>query len=454
MSHVAIRAEGLGKRYRIGAADEQHETFGAAVGSWLKTPVKNFRRLRRLSTFGDIDEADVVWALRDVAFEVKDGEVVGFIGHNGAGKSTLLKILSRITEPTTGHAEIRGRVSSLLEVGTGFNPELTGRENVFLNGTILGMTKGEVARKFDEIVAFSGVERFIDTPVKRYSSGMKVRLGFAVAAHLEPDVLIVDEVLAVGDFAFKKKCLGKMDEVSQSGRTVLYVSHELGTVTELCQRAYVLARGRVVHEGPAEEAVEWYLRDMAAPTDSLRLGELDKTQRGGNGRVRFTAAYLEDKHGQRTITPVAGEPVDVVMEFEAREPLREVMFSLLIRNHFGTAVAMCHMRSREEVYEVPAGAGRVRCRIPRLPLPHGAYQVMFRAQDAVRKTLLDQLRVGLEFDVGASRFYPTAYTPEARFSAALLDYEWRQEGVGVGPLLSTAADGGLGASPPAPRAAP
>ncbi len=428
MSNVAVRAEGLGKRYRIEAAKEQHETFGAAVSSWATTPLKNFRRLRRLSAFHADEEKDVIWALRDVDFEVRHGEVVGFIGRNGAGKSTLFKILSRITEPSAGYVDVAGRVSSLLEVGTGFNPELTGRENVYLNGTILGMTKAEVAQKFDEIVAFSGVDKFIDTPVKRYSSGMKVRLGFAVAAHLEPDILIVDEVLAVGDVSFKRKCLGKMDEVSRSGRTVLYVSHELSTVTDLCKRVYVLKDGQLVHEAPAQEAVEWYLKDMTAPTDNLRLEDFDDPyQRRGDGRLRFTAAYLEDRHGQRTVTPVAGEPVDIVLEYEAKVALAEVMFWVVIRNHLGAPLTMLHMHAHDKVYPAPAGPGRVRCHIPKLPLPYGSYHVAILAQDAVGKTRLDQLRTGFEFDVSVSRFFSSSFIPDARHGAVFVEHDWAQD---------------------------
>ncbi len=243
MTTSAIQVENLSKAYRIGLKDEIPDTIASAVMGWVRRPLANFRRLRRLNTFGangEGDEADIVWALKDVSFEVAPGEVVGIIGRNGAGKSTLLKILSRITEPTGGRAVIRGRVSSLLEVGTGFHQELTGRENVYLNGTILGMSKREIDRKFAEIVDFSGVEKFLDTPIKHYSSGMKVRLAFAVAAHLEPEILIIDEVLAVGDAEFQKKCLGKMQDVAREGRTVLFVSHNMAAVQTLCQRALLV----------------------------------------------------------------------------------------------------------------------------------------------------------------------------------------------------------------------
>ncbi|PHR95887.1 MAG: polysaccharide/polyol phosphate ABC transporter ATP-binding protein, partial [Blastopirellula sp.] len=231
MSNPIISVENLGKAYRLGLKDETPDSLVGMATSWIKAPLKNFKKLRRLDVRkADTDDEDVFWALKDVSFEVNQGDVVGIIGRNGAGKSTLLKLLSRITEPTAGRAVIRGRVSSLLEVGTGFHPELSGRDNIYMNGTILGMTKREIDSKFDEIVEFSGVEKFLDTPVKRYSSGMMVRLAFAVAAHLEPEILIVDEVLAVGDAMFQNKCLGKMQDVAKSGRTVLFVSHNMGAV--------------------------------------------------------------------------------------------------------------------------------------------------------------------------------------------------------------------------------
>lgn len=255
MSDVAIQVENLGKMYRIGGPQARYKRFTESVMDTLAAP------LRRLRNIGQpVPEAETLWALKDVSFEVKQGEVVGIIGRNGAGKSTLLKILSRITEPTEGEVRLHGRVGSLLEVGTGFHPELTGRENIYLNGTILGMKRAEIDRKFDEIVAFAEIEKFLDTPVKRYSSGMYVRLAFAVAAHLEPEILVVDEVLAVGDVAFQKKCLGKMGEVAQGGRTVLFVSHNMGAIQSLCRKSLLLFSGQAIKYGQTEEVISYYLR--------------------------------------------------------------------------------------------------------------------------------------------------------------------------------------------------
>jgi len=266
MSNTAIKVENLSKRYRIGLKKEIHDTMVGAVTDFIKRPIKNLKRLRKLSTFSKNgnESEDIIWALKDVSFEVKQGEVVGIIGRNGSGKSTLLKIISHITEPTSGSVTFNGRVSSLLEVGTGFHPELTGRENVYLNGTILGMSKTEIGRKFDEIIAFSEVERFLDTPVKRYSSGMKVRLAFAVAAHLEPEILLVDEVLAVGDAEFQKKCLGKMDNIASEGRTVLFVSHNLPSISALCDSAIWIEQGRIQMIDKAESAIQSYLASCRA----------------------------------------------------------------------------------------------------------------------------------------------------------------------------------------------
>lgn len=259
MSKPIIKVNNLSKRYRIGTTEKGYKTFREAIVDGVMAPIRNFKRLNRLTKFDDRQSPeDIIWALKDVSFEVKEGEVLGIIGRNGAGKTTLLKILSRITEPTNGFAEIRGRVSSLLEVGTGFHPELTGRENIFLNGAILGMRKKEIEKKFDEIVSFAEIEKFVDTPVKRYSSGMSVRLAFAIAAHLEPEILLVDEVLAVGDIGFQKKCLGKMGEVAKGGRTVLFVSHNMGAIRSLCESAVWLDNGQIVKSGTSDEVVRDY----------------------------------------------------------------------------------------------------------------------------------------------------------------------------------------------------
>ena len=258
MSETIIKVENLSKRYRIGLQEKKADTFAQQMWNNFKAPIENFKRIKSLGKFEEESES-VHWALKDVNFEVKQGEVLGIIGKNGAGKSTLLKILSKITEPTSGRIEMNGRVAALLEVGTGFHPELTGRENIYMNGTILGMTKREIDRKLDEIIDFSGVEKYIDTSVKFYSSGMRVRLGFSVAAHLDPEILIIDEVLSVGDFEFQKKCLGKMENISQKeGRTVLFVSHNMEAVGQLCNRGMLINKGEKVFEGTTQDVLDYY----------------------------------------------------------------------------------------------------------------------------------------------------------------------------------------------------
>jgi lipopolysaccharide transport system ATP-binding protein len=325
---IAIKVENISKLYRIGAKENMHDSFARTMFDFMRSPWRNYRKYRSLYKFDDINpdqhhnpgknQSDIIWALRDVSFEVKQGEMLGIIGRNGAGKSTLLKIMCRITDPTTGCVEIRGRISSLLEVGTGFHPELTGRENVYLNGTILGMTKNEVNRKFEEIVDFSGIEKFIDTPVKRYSSGMKVRLAFAVAAHLEPEVLIIDEVLAVGDAAFQKKCLNKMEDVGQQGRTVLFVSHSMPSVTRLCQRAILLHEGKLLVDGNTHHVVNAYLNAECTMTAVHEWSDCAKAP--GNEVVRLRAVRIRTKNGLVTAAVDIRQPVGLEMEYEVLKP--------------------------------------------------------------------------------------------------------------------------------------
>ena len=324
-NNIAIKVENVSKVYRLGAREEIDDSLLKSLLDAIKSPVTNYRKYRSLYNFSDLDfdnpdantDPNILWALRNVSFEVTHGEVVGIIGRNGAGKSTLLKILSRITPPARGRVEIHGRTSSLLEVGTGFHNELTGRENVYLNGTILGMRKKEVDRKFDEIVEFSGVEKFLDTPVKRYSSGMRVRLAFAVAAHLEPEILIVDEVLAVGDAAFQEKCLNKMQDVGSEGRTVFFVSHNMPAVTRLCQRVIMLNDGQVVDDGPAHEIVAKYMHEGTA-TAAERAWPDSQTAPGGEiARLRRIRIKRED--GELAPSTDIRKSVGIEMTFDVLE---------------------------------------------------------------------------------------------------------------------------------------
>jgi lipopolysaccharide transport system ATP-binding protein len=309
MTELIITVEDLSKCYRIGEKEQGYKTFREAIMDGFMAPIRNFKSLRKLTKFesdsfgqahlaGQEDAPDIIWALKGLSFEVKQGEVLGIIGRNGAGKSTLLKILSRITEPTTGDIKTYGRISSLLEVGTGFHPELTGRENIYLNGAILGMRKGEIDRKFDEIISFSGIEKFIDTPVKRYSSGMYVRLAFAVAAHLESEILLVDEVLAVGDYEFQKKCLEKMGEIGKEGRTVLLVSHNLNSIASLCSYSLLLDQGSLLKMGDTRQVISYYLSSTR-----LRAAEMiwsNPAEAPGNSQTRLHAVRTKTADGRVT----------------------------------------------------------------------------------------------------------------------------------------------------------
>jgi len=342
---LAIKVEGIGKRYRIGLKEEAHENLVSALVDIIKSPLKNYRKYRSLYDFRDMEDydsnensEDILWALKDISFEVEQGEVLGIIGMNGAGKSTLLKILSRITPPTVGKIQINGRVSSLLEVGTGFHPELTGRENVFLNGTILGMRKKEVDQKFDEIVEFSGIEKFLDTPVKRYSSGMRVRLAFAVAAHLDPEILIIDEVLAVGDAEFQRKCLNKMQDVGQAGRTVLFVSHNMPAVTRMCERVILLNAGRVMIDGTAHDVVSAYLRGNQGSSAQRVWEEPDDAP--GREIARLLAVRVRDVNNNITDSIDIRKPVSIEFEFEVLKSGHVLMPMFSLWNDEGVKVLM------------------------------------------------------------------------------------------------------------------
>ena len=326
MSRVAIRVENLSKQYRLGLVGTG--TLSHDLNRWwyrVRGKEDPYLKVSETNDQNTVGQSQYVWALRDINFEVQQGEMLGIIGSNGAGKSTLLKILSQVTAPTQGLFKARGRVASLLEVGTGFHKELTGRDNIFLNGAILGMTKAEIKSKLDEIIAFSGVERYVDTPVKRYSSGMKVRLAFAVAAHLEPEILIVDEVLAVGDAAFQKKAIGKMQEVSQGqGRTVLFVSHNMGAVTRLCSRGIVLKHGEVYFEGATEAAVRQYA-DINATASQQSIA--NRTDREGLGDVRFTDVRIENDRHEAVGEIQTGSPMYIHARVESRIPASKKVYA-------------------------------------------------------------------------------------------------------------------------------
>ncbi len=342
MTDYAVKVDNVSKVYRIGVESTRDDSMTKGLANFIRSPLSNYRKYRSLYSFSDHEMSneysgeDILWALRDVSFNVRPGEVVGIIGVNGAGKSTLLKVISRITPPTAGHITIRGRVSSLLEVGTGFHPELTGRENVYLNGTILGMRKVEVDSKFDEIVDFSGVEKFLDTPVKRYSSGMRVRLAFAVAAHLEPEILIVDEVLAVGDAAFQKKCLNKMEDVGKEGRTVLFVSHNMAAVTRLCQRGILLSAGKVIDDGDAHGIVTSYLTSGLGTSAAREWPDINDTP--GDDSVRLRGVRIVNTDGDVSEGFDIRKPIGLQVEFEVLNSESPLMPYFRLANDEGVVI--------------------------------------------------------------------------------------------------------------------
>jgi lipopolysaccharide transport system ATP-binding protein len=367
MSDTVIRIENLSKKYILGKSGNSDglrhviHDFATTPFRWLKKPASGSDHeslAARNSAIKGRREVEIFWALKNISFEIKKGEVVGIIGRNGAGKSTLLKILSRITEQTEGRVEITGRVASLLEVGTGFHPELTGRENIFLNGAILGMGRTEIRKKFDEIVAFAEVEKFLDTPVKRYSSGMYVRLAFAVAAHLEPEILIVDEVLAVGDAEFQKKCLGKMQDVSKGGRTVLFVSHNMAVVNKLCDRAIFLTHGQLTQTGKTSEVVDTYVGAGAASSAEVKIRAEDHLSSwGGNSSIQLLKLRLVDPEFD-SFQVRWQQPIKLELEFEVKIRLQAVVFSVGFANMSGLEIFGSHS-SHEIPHSLNPGIYRI-----------------------------------------------------------------------------------------------
>ncbi|MBY0522443.1 MAG: ABC transporter ATP-binding protein [Gemmataceae bacterium] len=411
----AVRVEHLGKRYQVGRAR------GVCTYHTLREQLTGAltRVLRRSRSVAPPEE---FWALKDISFDVQPGSVVGIVGPNGAGKSTLLKILSRITRPTTGKVTIAGRVGSLLEVGTGFHPELTGRENIYLNGAILGMTRREIARRFDEIVAFAEVERFLDTPVKRYSSGMYVRLAFAVAAHMEPEVLLVDEVLAVGDAAFQKKCLRRMKDVGQQGRTVLFVSHNMAAVLGLCQRAFLIGQGGVRQEGPAAEVVEAYVRTLASPAGG-RIDLRCHPSRAAGAVPLLKELRLRNSRGVATDTYCCGEPLTIELDFQSIRPLDNPHFGIGFDDNMGQRVfSVATYLSPGEL--PPLHSPRtVRCRIAELSLAPGTYTLSLSAGSASHY-LMDNLPNAVALEVTATDFYGNGRLPTADLGQVLVRSRW------------------------------
>ena len=412
MTGTAIETHELGKRYTLGL---QGRGYGTLRESIMEAP----RRLLARHGRSKEPRGDQLWALRDLSLTIRSGEVVGLIGHNGAGKSTLLKILSRITEPSVGYADVTGRVGSLLEVGTGFHPELTGRENIFLNGAILGMRKAEIRARFDEIVEFAEIERFLDTPVKRYSSGMSVRLAFAVAAHLEPEILLVDEVLAVGDAAFQRKSLGKMSEVAKEGRTVIFVSHNLAIIQALCGRGILLERGEVQADAPITEAIDRYLRTLeSAASDNL----LERTDRDSRAYDETLVRHLEisDASGTPNVV-VAGRPAKIVVD--VTEALPKMECQLTIVNSLGQPVCTLDSEMSAPVdVRGPEPGTRLECELDSLPLLPGRYRIDVLVK--AKRHIQDGLQAAAFFDVEPGTIGDRPVAAEADGDVSL-PHSWR-----------------------------
>jgi lipopolysaccharide transport system ATP-binding protein len=407
---TAVSARGLAKRYRIGEAAFTYGRLTDSLWRGITRPLLGRR---------DEGADKIIWALDDVSFELEEGAALGIVGHNGAGKSTLLKVISRITPPTRGEVVLRGRVGSLLEVGTGFHPELTGRENIFLNGAILGMRRAEIRRKFDEIVAFAGLERFVDTPVKRYSSGMYVRLAFAVAAHLETEILVVDEVLAVGDVEFQRKCLGKMRDVASAGRTILFVSHQLGAVTRLCSQAIWLESGRVQAVGSPSEVIGSYLKPAK---DSEGSHIWDQANRPGRGPIRLEGVRLVQS-GSATSTVDILEPFEVELTYELVEPAPILRVGFLLSAADGTTIFMANDQLGTGDEEVRSPGRYVStCTVPGHLLNEGSYIVAPRADQPGIELVYEP--AGLIFDV--IRTGGASVRDTVRWPGVLLpDLEWK-----------------------------
>ncbi|MEX2160757.1 MAG: ABC transporter ATP-binding protein [Anaerolineales bacterium] len=419
----AVKVEGLGKQYTLGGKSEQrYRTLRDTLSSAFTWPVRMLKGELR-------QHAEKIWALRDISFELQQGQVLGVIGRNGAGKSTLLKILSRVTDPTTGYVEIRGRVGSLLEVGTGFHPELTGRENIYLNGAVLGMKRREIAAKFDEIVDFSGVAKFIDTPVKHYSSGMYLRLAFSVAAHLEPEILVVDEVLAVGDAEFQRKCLGKMSDVAQAGRTVLFVSHNMSAILRLTEKSIVLEKGELVYSAPTRQAVDYYMASGLSQSGE-RIWTQDEVPADA-APFKPVAMRVRDPQGKVVETVQSRQPLEIEIEYEVEKPIQGLRVGVYLQTIRGEVLFTSFDTDAPEQYDNYATrqAGRYlsRAAIPANTLNEGQYVLGLNASSfRVRRYFQEERALAFAVDAMGA---PGMQWPEPRQGLARPLLDWRIEQV-------------------------
>lgn len=398
MSNTAVRVEGISKQYHIGSAQNNYDRLGEQLVDIFVSPLRRARKLIQGQRTSAAELDETFWALNDVSFEIKHGEVVGIIGHNGAGKSTLLKILSDITEPTSGYADIYGRVGSLLEVGTGFHPELTGRENIFLNGAILGMKREEIKRNFDEIVAFAEIGKFIDTPVKHYSSGMYVRLAFSVAAHLEPEILLVDEVLAVGDVSFQKKCLGKMDNVSKEGRTIIFVSHNMNAMQRLCAKSILLDHGQLVEYDDTANVIKRYLAASSSTASPGNWINLSDVSRAGTQKVQFAAVSYTSLNETVGCQPYADGPLEVSLDLISDSARSIGSVAVTIFDRYGTKLVNADTASFGKLLSLEPGHNTVQLKINQLHLNPGIYTLGLWVADPPNE-VYDHIATAVQLEV-------------------------------------------------------
>ncbi len=424
MSKPVIEVENLSKLYHLGVVGAT-SFKESAEKIWEKISRKQIFKAKNLNNSPSFDDSqrgpkpNTFWALKDVSFSVKQGEVVGIIGRNGAGKSTLLKILSRITEPTSGRAVMRGRVASLLEVGTGFHPELTGRDNIFLNGAILGMRRREIERKFDEIVAFAEVEKFIDTPVKHYSSGMYVRLAFAVAAHLEPEILLVDEVLAVGDVGFQQKCLGKMGEVAKLGRTILFVSHAMAAVENLCDQAIVFKSGEIGFKGKVENGTSHYLKDF---TVKSQQDDLSKRKREAGYETVIRKIELFNSSGEKTSSIAVCDCLTIKIHYQHHSPIKAPYFGLTFQTAMGMNIFWVQTKYQNQNLPDLPPSGVVSCQLPQVPLIPGKYFI--HAGCGFRGAPLDYISQAKEIEILEKDIYKSGILPKPAAGHFIVNAKW------------------------------
>jgi len=413
-----ISVSNLSKAYRIGKKADRADSFVGLLQDAVTAPIRNWRKMRDVGDGKKDSEEDLHWALQHVSFELNEGEVLGVIGRNGAGKSTLLKVLSRITEPSSGEVRVRGRVASLLEVGTGFHPELTGRENVYLNGTILGMHKREIDQKFDEIVDFAGVDKFLDTPIKRYSSGMRVRLAFAVAAFLDPEILIIDEVLAVGDAAFQKKCAARMGDIAGGGRTILFVSHQIGVIQQLCTKGLFLDKGRVADFGEINQVIETYNRSQSNASNnwSGRTGELN------SNKCKLLELRIGSEPRSCRGPIVLGGPVYLTFVFSKK--VKEIDIRITIRDSSGVAISDLDSWRRNQEDELDGEPSDMfECYIPECPLRSGSYTIDLHTH--VNREVQDHILGEIRFDVGDGVYRGRTFPYPTIPGNVCIDHTWK-----------------------------